>query len=189
MCPQEFLSAACLARRDRFAAECKRLAQAHAGHWQVVLPVAARLAGPERGALAADELVGGVAVTDPLAPHPPLRTNWDQALLAGLQLQEIGVDAVNSSPSGQATLRRVADGLAASLPVHPSNGGADAPQRAYAGEVLATLGRPTLRPQPTVPAARPLAGLRRGARGSGLRDRHAALRSRAGDEGARLKGG
>jgi Sulfatase-modifying factor enzyme 1/NACHT domain len=139
---QEFLSAAYLARRDRFAAECKRLAQADAGHWQVVLPLAARLAGPERGALAADELVGGVAVEDPLAPQPRQRAHWDQALLAGLQLQEIGVGAVNSSASGKATLRRVAGWLAASLPVHPSNGGADAPQRAYAGEVLATLGDP-----------------------------------------------
>jgi NACHT domain len=139
---QEFLSAAYLARRDRFAAECKRLAQADAGHWQVVLTLAARLAGPERGALAADELVGGVAVNNPLAPQPPQRAHWDQALLAGLQLKEVGVEAVNSSASGQATLRRVAGWLAASLPVHPSNGGADAPQRARAGELLATLGDP-----------------------------------------------
>lgn len=143
---QEFLAAVFLARRDRFAAECQRLAAADAGHWQVVLPFAARLAGPERGALAADELVGGVAVDDPLAPRPPQRAHWDRALLAGLQLQEIGVGAVAASATGQATLRRVAGWLAASLPVHPSNGGADAPQRAVAGEVLATLGDPRFDP-------------------------------------------
>lgn len=144
---QEFLAAGHLEQRYNFAAECKRLALADPGHWQVVLPLAARLAGAERGALAADELVGGVAVDDDLAPQPPQRARSDLAVLAGLQLQEIGVAMVNASASGQATLRRVVSWLVASLPVHLSEDSADVRQHANAGDVLATLGDP--RPEAT----------------------------------------
>ncbi|MEJ2328171.1 MAG: hypothetical protein P8Y25_15800, partial [Chromatiaceae bacterium] len=46
---QEFLAACHLAAKDDFPAECVRLARAAAGHWQVVLPLAARVAKAERG--------------------------------------------------------------------------------------------------------------------------------------------
>lgn len=144
---QEFLAACHLARSARFAGECLRLAGHDAGHWQLVLPLAARLAGPERGALAADELIGSQGVPPPQAEPPPQRGHWDRALLAGLQLREIGVPMVSAHASGRATLQRVAGWLAASLPVHPTHGGAPAPQRAYAGEVLAALGDPRFDPE------------------------------------------
>ena len=56
---QEFLAACHLAARGDFPAECARLARAAPAHWQVALPLAARLAKVERGASAADELIGG----------------------------------------------------------------------------------------------------------------------------------
>jgi hypothetical protein len=56
---QEFLAACHLAAQDDFPAECARLARAAPGHWQLVLPLAARVAKVERGASAADELIGG----------------------------------------------------------------------------------------------------------------------------------
>ena len=57
-----------------------------------------------------------------------------------LQLQEIGVGAINKSARTRAIAIRVADWLAASLPLHPDEGGAGAPQSAYTGDVLAALG-------------------------------------------------
>ncbi|MGH9577807.1 MAG: NACHT domain-containing protein, partial [Terriglobales bacterium] len=54
---QEFLAACHLAAQDDFPSECARLARSAPAHWQVTLPLAARLAKAERGASAADELV------------------------------------------------------------------------------------------------------------------------------------
>jgi formylglycine-generating enzyme required for sulfatase activity len=139
---QEFLAACHLAAQDDLPAECARLARAAAGHWQVVLPLAARLAKVERGASAADEMIGGISIEDFRSQRQPDAGDWTCALLAGTQLQEIGIGAVHKRPRTRAIAARVADWIAASLPVHPDEGGAPAQQRAYAGDVLAALGDP-----------------------------------------------
>ncbi|MEJ2389334.1 MAG: NACHT domain-containing protein, partial [Chromatiaceae bacterium] len=139
---QEFLAACHLAAKDDFPAECVRLARAAAGHWQVVLPLAARVAKAERGASAADELIGGRSVAEQRKRKQPDVDDWTCALLAGTQLQEIGLGAVRKRERTTAITARVADWIAASLPVHPDEGGPPAVQRAHAGDVLAALGDP-----------------------------------------------
>lgn len=144
---QEFLAACHLAARDDFPAECARLARAAPAHWQVALPLAARLAKAERAASAADELIGGSSIAEFRARRQPDAADWACALLAGTQLQEIGVGAINKRERTRAIATRVADWLVASLPVHPDEGGASAVQRAQAGDALVALGDPRLDPQ------------------------------------------
>ncbi len=139
---QEFLAACHLQTRNEFAKECERLARSTASHWSVVLPLAARLAKAERGASAADQLVGGCSVTEFSATRRPGVGEWNCALLAGLQLLEIGLATVRADARTRRIAARVADWLAASLPVHPDDGGAPAEQRARAGDVLSALGDP-----------------------------------------------
>jgi formylglycine-generating enzyme required for sulfatase activity len=143
---QEFLAACHLAAQDDFPAKCAQLARTAPAHWQIVLPLAARLAKAERGASAADELVGGSSIADFRARRQPDTTDWTCALLAGMQLQEIGLGAIKKRERTRAIAARVADWLASSLPVHPDDGGASAVQRAQAGDVLAGLGDPRFDP-------------------------------------------
>jgi hypothetical protein len=110
---QEFLAACHLAAKGDFPAECARLASEAPGHWQVVLPLAARLAKAERGASAADELIGSTTVADWRQQRPPGPADWTRALLAGLQLLEIGVGAIRQRARTNAIATRVADWLAA----------------------------------------------------------------------------
>jgi hypothetical protein len=139
---QEFLAACHLAAREDFAAECARLARSAPEHWQVVLPLAARVAKVERGASAADELVGGVAVEEFHRERQPNQADWTSALLAARQLAEIGLGALQPRPRTRAITARVAGWLAAGLPVHPKDGGLPAKRRAEAGDLLAQLGDP-----------------------------------------------
>jgi formylglycine-generating enzyme required for sulfatase activity len=141
---QEFLAASHLAAQDDFPATCVRLARAAPGHWQVVLALAARLAKAERGASAADELIGGIRITEfsKQRQKQPVEADWMCALLAGMQLQEIGAGAIRKRERTAAILARVADWLVASLPLHPNQGGLPASVRASAGDVLARLGDP-----------------------------------------------
>ena len=111
---QEFLAACHLAARNDFPAECARLARAAPAHWQVALPLAARLAKAERGASAADELIGGRSITEFRAGKRPEAGEWACALLAGAQLHEIGLGALNTSPRTRAIAERVADWLVTS---------------------------------------------------------------------------
>lgn len=143
---QEFLAACHLAAKADFPAECVRLARAAAGHWQVVLPLAARLAKAERGASAADELIGGAAIAELRRRRQPDADDWTCALLAGMQLQEIGLGAVQKGERTSAIRGRVADWIAASLPVHPEDGGLAGAQRAAAGDVLSAMGDPRFDP-------------------------------------------
>ncbi len=144
---QEFLAASHLAAQDEFPALCARLAREAPAHWQVVLQLAARLARAERGASAADELIGGSAYAERKARGRPDPADWTCALLAGMQLQEIGVGAVKGRERTRAIAARVAGWLAASLPVHPDEGGLPAVQRAQAGDVLTALGDPRFEPE------------------------------------------
>jgi formylglycine-generating enzyme required for sulfatase activity len=137
---QEFLAACRLESRNDFASTCAKLARTAPAHWQLVLPLAARLAKAERGAMAADVLIGGSAIGT--LAQPPLAEDWHCALLAGAQLLEIGQGAINKDNYTRKIADRVAGWLAAALPVHPEQGGLPAKLRAQAGDVLAALGDP-----------------------------------------------
>jgi formylglycine-generating enzyme required for sulfatase activity len=139
---QEFLAASYLAGQSDFPAECVRLARAAPGHWQVVLELAARLAKAERGTSAADELIGGVAVAEFCKRRQPTEADWLCARLAGMLLLEIGMSAIKARERTRAIAARVAHWIAASLPVHPDEGGMPATLRAEAGDILARLGDP-----------------------------------------------
>ncbi|MFN0299748.1 MAG: NACHT domain-containing protein [Burkholderiales bacterium] len=134
---QEFLAASHLAAQEDFPGECKRLARGAPEHWQVVLPLAARLAKAERGTSAADELIGSKSVDQYRESREPTEEDWTCALIAGKQLQELGAGAVQKSTRTGEIAKRVRGWLAASLPVHPADNGAHAAQRALAGDVLA----------------------------------------------------
>ena len=139
---QEFLAACHLSTRDNFAQECRRLVDAGAGHWRVVLPLAARLAKAERGATAADVLIGGVDVDKAGGKGALTAAHWERALMAGTQLQEIGSSQLGLSEHSLAVLDRVKGWLGAGLPLHPQQGGMPAAHRVWAGDVLAALGDP-----------------------------------------------
>jgi formylglycine-generating enzyme required for sulfatase activity len=141
---QEFLAACHLESRDNFAARCVELANAGASHWSVVLTLAARVAKAERGATAADALIGGRAFGQFAGRLSA--ANWTRAMLAGAQLHEIGLAAVNNDELRRAIAERVAGWLAAALPVHPADGGLPAARRAEAGDLLAALGDPRFDP-------------------------------------------
>jgi formylglycine-generating enzyme required for sulfatase activity len=140
---REFLAACHLAAHQEFAKECRLLVESAsaAAHWQVVLPLAARLAKAERGVSAADELIYGRSIEEHRARQTPNEDDWTRAFLAGTQLLEIGLNALTSDRT-QAIAARVTGWLAASLAVHPDEGGTRAALRARAGDVLARLGDP-----------------------------------------------
>jgi formylglycine-generating enzyme required for sulfatase activity len=144
---QEFLAACHLASLENFPAECTYLAWAAPEHWETVLPLAARMAKVERGASAADELVGGISVADFRETRQPNAEDWTCARLAGSMIQEIGLGAINTRSRTQVIAARVANWIAESLPVHPDEGGLPSVQRAKSGDVLAAIGDPRFYPQ------------------------------------------
>ncbi len=139
---QEFLAACHLAKLTDFESRCVDLARQAAGHWQVVLPLAARRAGADRGVSAAHQLIGCQSVADAGHARALVPVDWNCALLAGLLLQEIGLGAVQARETRQRIAGQVAQWLVAALPLHPDQGGLPVRQRAFAGEVLAQLGDP-----------------------------------------------
>ena len=144
---QEFLAACHLAARDDFPAECARVARAAPDHWQVALALAARVAKAERGASAADELIGGVSLAERRQRQRPESADWTCAVLAGQQLQEIGRGAIQKGGRTRAIADRVTGWVTALLPVHPQQGGLPAVRRALAGDLLARLGDPRFDPE------------------------------------------
>lgn len=145
---QEYLAACHLAASTRFSADCLRLANADASHWAVVLPLAARVAGVERGASAADGLIGSSDFAQPVGNAAAAGPEqWTLAYLAGLQLVELGASVLQTSAQAQAILKRVQSWLVAALPLHPDQGGLPASTRAKIGDVLAQLGDPRFDPQ------------------------------------------
>ncbi len=145
---REYLAACHLAAGNQFTTECLRLAGSDAAHWAVVLPLAARVAKLDRGAAAAHALIGCQDVGTFAAEGQSLGTqHWAKAQLAGLQLAELGVAALNSRDDTKVILQHVRSWLVAALPVHPGDGGLPASQRAEIGDVLVKLGDPRFDPQ------------------------------------------
>jgi formylglycine-generating enzyme required for sulfatase activity len=135
---QEYLAACHLAASADFPKQCLRLARQSAAHWGVVLPLAARVAGVERGASAADELTGSRAFSESSDAYKLTSAAWGSAAIAGSQLNEIGRAEINSSDRAVAIRERVAGWLVGMLPRE----GLLAKQRAQAGDILSQLGDP-----------------------------------------------
>lgn len=147
---QEYLAAFHLAKFCPEPAEkAKALARGDLTQWEVVLPLMARIAGAGHGSGWADALIGrrDVAGHRKRKKTEPDQKDWQCALLAGLQLQEIGRSKVEVSEDRQAILERVTDWLVEGLAVLPAAGGLPARHRAQAGDVLSRLGDPRFDPQ------------------------------------------
>ena len=141
---QEFLAACHLAKRENVGSDCRELAQQAAAHWAVVLVLAARKAGPERGVLVADALVGSLDLGT--LRRRPDTTAWTRALLAGMQLCELSHGSRIRSEQARNITARVAEWLVGLLPIHPHEGGLSARDRAVAGDLLDKLGDPRFDP-------------------------------------------
>ena len=144
-----------------------------AGHWQVVLPLAARLAKAERGASAADELIGGRSIAELRKRRQPDADDWTCALLAGMQLLEIGLGAIQKRERTRA-IRGAGRRLDRRLPA-----GAPGRRRATCGAASARRRcalrsrRPPLRSRTLLSAGGRDARLRAHPGRSGVPDRHA----------------
>jgi Sulfatase-modifying factor enzyme 1 len=144
---QEYLAAFHLARFHPEPAEkAKVLARGDLTQWEVVLPLMARIAGAGHGSGWADGLIGRRDVAGHRKHRHKQtaldRADWQCALLAGLQLQEIGRAKVAASEDRQAILERVTGWLVEAIAVRPEAGGLTARQRVLAGDVLSRLGDP-----------------------------------------------
>ena len=139
---QEFLAGCHLERSPDFYDLVQQLAREHAAHWREVLTFAARRATASRGVPAADRLVHCQSVEQWRGNARPSAPDWRCALIAGEQLLEIGLAAVNSRPEHNVVRERVAGWLAALLSAPVEAGGLPAKERARAGVVLGQLGDP-----------------------------------------------
>ncbi len=155
---QEFLAACHLHRMAGFGVACRRLASRAPGHWQEVLPLAARLAQAERGAAAADEVIGACLPDMGTLAVCPGPEHWSRAHIAGLMLKELGLVQLNQAHTSLAVAQRVRSWLAAGLPLHPSGGGLPAGFRAAMGHTLAALGDPRFDAQRLHLPAEPMLG-------------------------------
>ena len=135
---QEYLAACYLAGRADFCQKASDLAHQNAAHWREVLTLAARHAKAGRGVPAADALVRCQPLEAWLKKHAPTEGDWRAAVVAGEQLLEIGLAAVESREEHRAVRERVAGWL-----VHAMERSTLPPaDRAKAGGVLARLGDP-----------------------------------------------
>ena len=135
---QEYLAACHLAGRADFCQQAARLAHDQPGHWREVLALAARQARPDRGVPAADTLIYAQGLALWRMTQPPTDADWRAAILAGEQLLEIGLAAVESRHEHRAVRERVAGWLAALV----AEGQLPPTERARAGMVLGKLGDP-----------------------------------------------
>lgn len=133
---QEFLAACHLKDRRDFTRGCRQLAERAPRHWREVLVLAARLAGAERGAAAACELVG------PCDEAALRKVAWDRVALAAWMLCEIGARALGQSEFTRLVADQVRAWLLRGLPLPPSRGGAPIQERTALGDALWALGDP-----------------------------------------------
>lgn len=139
---QEFHAGCHLERSPEFYDLVQQLAREHPAHWREVLIFAARRAAAGRGVPAADRLVHCQSIEEWQRSAQPSAPDWRCTLIAGEQLLEIGLAAVNSRPEHGTVRRRVAGWLAALLAAPVEAGGLPAKERARAGVVLGRLGDP-----------------------------------------------
>jgi formylglycine-generating enzyme required for sulfatase activity len=139
---QEFLAGCHLERSPDFYDLVQQLAREHPAHWREVLTFAARRATASRGVPVADRLVHCLSFVERQRSAPPSAPDWRCALIAGEQLLEIGLAAVNSRPEHIAVRERVAGWLAALLVAPGESGGLSAKERVRAGLALGRLGDP-----------------------------------------------
>ena len=135
---QEYLAACYLASRTDFCEQAALLARSQPGHWREVLALAARQAPPGQGVPAAGALIYSQSVAQWRVKQPPTDADWRAAILAGEQLLEIGLAAIESRPEHRAVRGWVAGWLAALV----SEGQLPAIERARAGLILGKLGDP-----------------------------------------------
>jgi formylglycine-generating enzyme required for sulfatase activity len=140
---QEFLAGCFLARQESFAAgladplSAASLSRAHPGHWREVLCFAARTAGSQRGAAAADALVHGADFPAWSAGSTVADPDWRNAGNAAKMLREIGTASLVDDV-GKVRLARIRGWLAGLI---ERGGLADAVrERVDAGVDLAALG-------------------------------------------------
>ena len=142
---QEYLAACWLADQPDFCQRGVDLARANPAHWREVLTFAARQAKVGRGVPAADALVHSQSVAEWSKENQPDETDWRAAVLAGEQLLEIGLAAVNVREEHRAVRRRVAGwigaALAGSAGVAPGGSGGGTPPELAAGDGCATSSR------------------------------------------------
>jgi formylglycine-generating enzyme required for sulfatase activity len=112
------------------------LARRNPVHWREVLTFAARQAKAGRGVPSADALVHSLSVEEWSKENRAGKTDWRTAVLAGEQLLEIGLAAVNVREEHRAVRRRVAGWIGALL----AKGALPVSERAKAGIVLGRLG-------------------------------------------------
>ncbi|MBI5829590.1 MAG: SUMF1/EgtB/PvdO family nonheme iron enzyme [Chloroflexi bacterium] len=139
---QEYLAACYLADQTDFTERAVALAREAPAHWREVLTLAARHAKPGRGVPTADALIHAQSVEDYQRKNgKPTERDWNAAVLAGEQLLEIGLAALNAQEHYGAVRERVAAWLAAFV----ASGELAARDRVRAGNVLAQLGDPRFR--------------------------------------------
>ncbi len=139
---QEYLAACYLADQTDFTERAVALAREAPAHWREVLTLAARHAKPGRGVPAADALIHSQSVEEyQRKSGKPTERDWNAAVLAGEQLLEIGLAALNAQEHYGAVRERVAAWLAAFV----ESGELAARDRVRAGNVLAKLGDPRFR--------------------------------------------
>jgi formylglycine-generating enzyme required for sulfatase activity len=112
---QEYLAACWLADQPDFPQRAVDLARQNPAHWREVLTFAARQAKVGRGVPAADALVHSQSIEEWSKANQPGETDWRAAVLAGEQLLEIGLAAVNVQEIHRAVRKRVAGWLSAAL--------------------------------------------------------------------------
>ena len=133
---QEYLAACWLADQPDFCQRAVDLARQNPTHWREVLTFAARHAKVGRGVPAADALVRCQSVEEWSKANHTDETDWRMAIVAGEQLLEIGLAAVNAREEHRAVRRRVAGWIGALL----EKGALPVSERAKAIVVLSHLG-------------------------------------------------
>lgn len=147
---QEFLAGCCLAAKPSFtctdlkadpeaAPSALLLARHNPGHWREVLAFAARRAKYERGTLAAETLVQGGPFEAWARTHQPTEADWRCAVVAALQIVEIGLDVARSTPMTALRVEHVATWLAGLV---ERAGLSSLRERVEAAQLLAKLGDP-----------------------------------------------
>lgn len=129
---REYLAACHMAHQPEMARQCIALARSDPALWELPLVLAARVAGAERGTLAAQALVESWPL-----PDSPTEADWLCARLAGLQLKEIGKESVLVEPYRRVMADRVVAALMrGAFPSEPTVNGLPAKVRSRLGDAI-----------------------------------------------------